>query len=156
DRVFYGDNTSTIRIYDPNGALLNDSLIAGLGDNPPLAFGQGKAWGNDLYTVNQSNGQLLRIKSDGNTSVIGTNFGEILDITFGADGAMYLSDFTNDRILRIAPSREAQGLHPGENQVIVAASDGYGGVAYQSYLVCVLPAEGNRPPVFLSVPITAF
>jgi RHS repeat-associated protein len=40
----------------------------------------------------------------------------------------------------------------GEHNVVVQVEDGHGGVAYQSYGICVMPEEGNRPPVIIAEP----
>lgn len=42
----------------------------------------------------------------------------------------------------------------GTHSVSVLVQDGRGGSNTQSYLVCVLPAEGNRSPIIVSCPIT--
>lgn len=42
----------------------------------------------------------------------------------------------------------------GDHDVTVQVSDGRGGINFQSYRVCVLPAEGNHPPIITSSPET--
>lgn len=42
----------------------------------------------------------------------------------------------------------------GEHSVVIKVEDGRGGEAFQSYLICVLPADGNRPPQFTTRPPT--
>ncbi len=44
----------------------------------------------------------------------------------------------------------------GDHDVTIQVSDGRGGIAFQSYRVCVLSAEGNRPPIIVSQPITNY
>ena len=69
-----------------------------------IAVGPGSgAFGSDVYTVNNSNGELIRIDLAGNATVIGTGFDAVRDLEFGPDGALYASEADNDRILRIAP-----------------------------------------------------
>lgn len=43
----------------------------------------------------------MRIDALGGASVFGTGFGNIGDIKFGPDGAMYIAAFDDDQILRL-------------------------------------------------------
>ncbi len=53
-------------------------------------------------------------------------------------------------LIRWGPTAEQTGTH----NVTVLVQDGRGGSNTQSYFVCVLPAEGNRPPIIVSTPNT--
>lgn len=67
-----------------------------------LSLGRGDAWlGNDVYTVDNSSGELIRIDLAGNQTVIGSGFTEVRNLEFGTDGALYASEATNHRILRV-------------------------------------------------------
>jgi hypothetical protein len=92
----------TIRIYDSDGSLIDDSFVIGLEEEAVcgLTIGLGEAnWGSDLYTI--SYGQLLRIDpSTGNISYIGSGFdSRYPDLEIRPDGALYISDWPNDKIL---------------------------------------------------------
>ncbi|MGC8990285.1 MAG: hypothetical protein ACP5MD_09210, partial [Verrucomicrobiia bacterium] len=51
-----------------------------------------------------ANGDLVRVDLQGNaTNRVGAGFGNVHDLQFGPDGALYASDFNNDRIYRFAP-----------------------------------------------------
>ncbi|NEZ66600.1 tandem-95 repeat protein [Leptolyngbyaceae cyanobacterium CCMR0082] len=156
NRIYSGDTDGVIRVYDASGQLLDDSFATGLGTAPILEFGPGGAWGNDLYAINRESEELIRIDSDGNQTVIGTGFSNAFapDITFGPDNALYLNDFDNDRILRVAPNRETLSLAPSEHPITITVTDGKGGVAVQRYVVNVLPEEGNHDPIIVSEPVT--
>jgi hypothetical protein len=75
DRIFASGGDGHIYIYDSNGNLENDSFATGMGNGAPLAFGPGGAlWGDDLYTINTSTGQLERHDGLGTSVEIGSGF----------------------------------------------------------------------------------
>jgi hypothetical protein len=102
NRIYVSATDGVIRLYAANGSLLNDDVATGL-TNANLLFGPGGGFGTDLwvgvanlglFTLNTNTGQLtLRSSTLTNAS----------DLVFGPDGAMYASQFNEDRILRIAP-----------------------------------------------------
>jgi hypothetical protein len=99
NRVFAGTVDGKIRIYDPNGIVIDPEFVIGLqAGSSALAFGRGGCWGTDLYTI--SGDELLAIDSGGSVTVLGTGFATAFDIAFGVDQAMY-SSMLEDRILRI-------------------------------------------------------
>lgn len=61
-----------------------------------------RAGGGSLVTAN-SNGDLLCISPDGDLRVIGTGFGPVSDLAIDSQGALYVSQHANDRILRLVP-----------------------------------------------------
>ena len=93
-----------IRTYDRDGALLNDAFASGLDPYSYLAFGRGNGFGSNLYALSGSD--LLTFDQLGFSTTIGTGFavGPIAGVGFGFgdDGALYVSDFNADRILRIS------------------------------------------------------
>lgn len=104
NRIFSTWQDGHIRVFAPNGRLLDGAFLINLGPRCPIVFGTGTSlWGNDLYAL--SNGELLRVTLDGQVTVLGTGFGTIADqdIAFGPDDGMYLSDPEGDRVLRIVP-----------------------------------------------------
>ena len=111
DRIFTTNNTGTMQIHSDTGALIDGNFVNGLGSSTQIEFGPGGDWGTDLYAL--SNGELLRIDDLGNSVVVGTGFENFVnDMEFGPDGALYISDYLNDRILRveIVPEPSTLGL----------------------------------------------
>jgi hypothetical protein len=102
DRIYVSAIDGVLRVYNPNGTLFNGAFATGIVG--PIAFAPGGMFGTDLYSVNNNTGQVLRIDSAGTVSVLETGLPTIFGMTFGPDGAMYLSDFNNDRILRATPT----------------------------------------------------
>lgn len=100
-RIFTSARDGTIRVHAADGSLVNGAFATGLGGGP-VAFGKGGAFGTDLYAVNAGNGNLVRFDSAGNATVVGTGFESAADLAFGADGALHVSLFAGDRIVRIA------------------------------------------------------
>ena len=150
---FVGGADQVIRVYNSDGALVDDAYATNVGTLPSMDFGSGNYWGDNLYVVDYTNGELLRFDDAGDRTVVGTGFTSVHDIAFGPDGALYISEFETDRILRIAPNRETLGLAPNEHQVTIAASDGRGGADQQTFVVRV-ESTGNHPPVIVSEPVT--
>ncbi len=100
DRVFVLDENGVLRVYAADGALLSDALATGL-HSARFEFAPGGPFGTDLWLV-KTNGDLLRFDSAGVPTTIATGLPpRLYDLAFGADGAMYLSDFLNDRVLRV-------------------------------------------------------
>jgi YD repeat-containing protein len=100
DRIFISAEDGTIRIYDADGRLLDPAFASGLGIHVTLAFSTSGAFGTHLYVLH-SGGDLLRFDALGHGTVIGSGFEPYGNIAFGPDGALYVPDFWNDRILRI-------------------------------------------------------
>ena len=96
----------TIRVYDSDGQMIDDSF-AQLGPRVEhMVFGPGGAlWGTDLYVIDEApNHQLLRLDSLGTATVIGTGFGGNTTpyIAFGPDGALYVSHNEDGVIYRVS------------------------------------------------------
>ncbi len=102
DEIYSITADGTLMKFASDGTILNPSVVTGLGTSSALGIGNGGIWGEDLYAY--SNGDLLRINSDGHTSVIANGFTTYpRDIHIGPDGAMYLAMVQEDIIIRIAP-----------------------------------------------------
>lgn len=118
NQIFVNTEDGNIRVYDATGVQVNGAFATGLG-SAPMAFGPGGAFGHDLYTVSDA-GNLIRIDQQGNQTVLGAGFGVVENLAFGPDGALYLAEFSNDRILRlaappcIAPPSGLVGWWPGD------------------------------------------
>lgn len=112
--VASSSSDTTLRLYSSNGALLN-SNFASAKTASPLARGPGGIWGTDLYAV-AANGDLIRVDLQGvATNRVGTGFGNVSDLQFGPDGALYASEFSADRIYRVA-----QPAVPGAQTTVYA------------------------------------
>lgn len=106
DRIFVASSDGRIRIYNPDGSLLNDAFATGLaGLDTYLAFGPGAGgFGKALFVLNGSD--LLRFNTRGRASKVGSGFGvgpgSGTGLVFGPDHALYVSDHPSNRVLRIA------------------------------------------------------
>ncbi len=129
DNVYAAGRDGTIRIYGRDGGLLNAAFATGLGP-VNLAFGLGGGWGTDLYALNGETGELKRIDPSGYITTIGTGFVIPPTFAFGPDGALYVSEKGNNRVLRITPQ-------PAEHPVTVQVADDRGGVDEQQFVVRV-------------------
>lgn len=108
-----------IRIHASDGAIINGNLIPGgftPGFHIPIGFGPlDPTWKGCLYVLDNMSDRLFRINLPSNlgdpasASVIGIGFGGLyLDLEFGPDGSLYLSDAVNDLILRVRPRLRAR------------------------------------------------
>lgn len=105
DRIYVSHADGVVRVYDADGALLDDAFATGLGAGAPIAFGRGGAFGTDLHAVNPATGALVRIASDRTVTPIGSGLPTSLgSMAFGGDGALYLASFAAGEVLRIAPA----------------------------------------------------
>ena len=106
DRIFTATGDGVIRIHSPDGTVIDDAFVTGLGENLCLAVGPDGVWGDQLYAI--SAGNLLRIDDEGIITVVGTGFtADIDDLEFGPGGVLYTSSDIGDQILRIGVSCEA-------------------------------------------------
>ena len=95
--VSWGDGV--IRRYTSAGVLADGSFATGRA----MEFGPGNAtFGKDLYTVHNATGALKQIDPARNVTVLGTGFQDVRGLTFGSDGALYLTEFAKDRVLRVS------------------------------------------------------
>lgn len=106
DRIYVALDDGTIRIYTPNGTLADAAFASGLaGLDTYLAFGPGAGgFGGALYVLDGSD--LLRFDRNGRPKRIGSGFNvgpsSGTGFVFGPDGALYVSDYNQNRILRIS------------------------------------------------------
>ena len=107
NRIFVALADGTIRIYGPDGRLVDDAFATGLaGLDTYLAFPgvAGAVKAAPLYVL--SGTTLLRFTPGGKAMTIGTGFvpgpSSGTGFVFGPDGALYVSDYYANRILRIS------------------------------------------------------
>lgn len=114
NRIFLSIADGTIRIYNANGTVADNAFATGLaGFDTYLAFGTGEGFGKALYVLNGT--ELLRFNNRGDATRIGSGFNigpaSGTGFVFGPDRSLYVSDYANNRILRIT-----KGHHEGGNE----------------------------------------
>jgi len=97
-----------IRPYNLDGKPLDDPFDTKSSGSATLAFGPGGSWGTSLYAIENASdvgdGNLVRFDPLWNRTVVGTGFDSYYtDMTFGADGFLYISDCGEGRILQVTP-----------------------------------------------------
>lgn len=112
DNIYTDGPDGVIRIHAADGSLVNGNFYTDPNPGPggfQLEFGPGgPLWGDSLYGISRDSGELIRFDSLGVPTVIGTGFGgpggpTAPDLEFGPDGALYVSLFSEDEIIRIVP-----------------------------------------------------
>ena len=136
-----GNFSVTIRATDVWGATDIQTFVIGIGDpslnRPPVITSNPvvSVPANDFYSYDV---EATDPDQDDLTFSLLTNpGGMIIDATSG--------------LIEWQPDIDDLGDHP----VSVQVDDGRGGIAQQDFTVTVLPLSGNRPPVFISEPITS-
>lgn len=115
NRIFLAVADGTIRIYNADGTLADGAFATGLaGLDTYLAFGPGAGgFGHELYVLNGSD--LLRFDSNGKTTLIGSGFSvgpsSGTGFVFGPDKALYVSEYSKNRVLRIARETGSKGVN---------------------------------------------
>ncbi|MFC6523209.1 hypothetical protein ACFQAT_29020 [Undibacterium arcticum] len=106
NRIFVALADGTIRIYNADGSLADGAFATGLaGLDTYLAFGPGPGgFGKALYVLSGSN--LLSFNMRGKATIIGSGFSvgpsSGTGFVFGPDNALYVSEYNENRILRIS------------------------------------------------------
>ena len=106
NNLYMATMEGVIRVFDRNGVPLSDDFAGPLGATTRIRFGPGGVWSEDLIAIDTASPtrELLRIDEDGARTILGTNFFAVTDMTFGTDGALYLSRFQEDCVWRVAPT----------------------------------------------------
>jgi len=101
DRVLVSSGTaSQVRLYSSSGVLVSNLFVAAKARSP-LARGPGGLWGTNVFYVSTT-GNLRSISPSGVVAEYGTGFAPYEDMEFGPDGALYLSDFDSDAVVRVS------------------------------------------------------
>lgn len=98
--VISSDADQQVRVFTPEGAPVDSHPIGK--PSTPLATAKGGFWGNATYLLDSA-GHLIRLETDGSSRIVGSGFHDTSDLVFGDDDCLYLSEFDNDRVLRIEP-----------------------------------------------------
>jgi len=106
DDIFVGLTDGTIQSYSPDGTLINSSVASGLTRPAPL-FANGTLFDDGLYALD--NGSFFKVGTSGATE-IATGIDPRSFANFGTDGALYISEFSNDHVLRMSPVPEPLSL----------------------------------------------
>ncbi|MGB2984940.1 MAG: IPTL-CTERM sorting domain-containing protein [Phycisphaerae bacterium] len=120
NRIWTLDIDGVIKVHDENGTPLDNCFAQGFSGHIYIRIGPGGPWVNDLYVAN-TNGELWRyVAPEPNMDVcptkaepdeiVGTNFPTEYDIEFGPDQALYVSIEAENRILRIFPDCNDNGI----------------------------------------------
>jgi hypothetical protein len=110
DQIYVGADDGAIRRYGSDGTLLEDAFGTGIGWLLVAKFAQGGPFGTDLYALDRGNNTLVKFDTHGNSTLVGTGFNGHEFMTFGADGALYVADYDNDRVLRITAVPEPSAI----------------------------------------------
>lgn len=113
NRIFLSIADGTIRIYNANGTVADNAFATGLaGFDIYLAFGPGEGgFGKALYVLNGT--ELLRFSKRREATTIGSGFSigpaSGTGFVFGPDKSLYVSDYSNNRILKITKDNHEDG-----------------------------------------------
>lgn len=116
NRIFLSIADGTIRIYNADGTVADNAFATGLaGFDIYLALGPGEGgFGKALYVLNGT--ELLRFNKRGEATTIGSGFSvgpaSGTGFVFGPDKSLYVSDYSNNRILKITRDHH-EGGHKG-------------------------------------------
>lgn len=103
NQIYTSRSDGGISIHAADGSLVNGSFISALNPSPAIDFGRGGAFGDQLYVLDAVTGVLWRFNAAGQATVVGTGFSaNSNEIAFGPDGALYVGDFDNHLVLRVA------------------------------------------------------
>jgi len=98
--IYVNGTDGIVRKFNSAGTLQNPNFLSGLNFNAHMFWGSGM-FGNQMIIKN--GGTIMTVDGSGNTTVVGTGWDSIGAMTIGADGYLYVSEFNNDRIMRVVP-----------------------------------------------------
>lgn len=104
--VVSAENERNLWLYSSNGLFISSNFVSGVQSGSQagcqLASANGGFWGTSIYVISGS-GNLLKLDLAGSTNIVGTGFDNATGLKFGGDGSLYLSEYANNRVLRITP-----------------------------------------------------
>lgn len=98
-RIFAGSANGSIQVFSPAGALLDASFA----QSTRFAIGSLGPVAEHVYAIDAQQ-RLQRIDMQGAATEMGSGFSFATDLEFGPDGALYVAEFSLDRILRVRPA----------------------------------------------------
>lgn len=105
--VVAAENERNLWLFSSNGMFISSNFVSGVQSGSQagcqLASANGGFWGTSIYVINGT-GNLLKLDLAGHTNMVGTGFDNATGLKFGDDGSLYLSEYANNRILRITPA----------------------------------------------------
>ncbi|KXJ52756.1 MAG: hypothetical protein AXW15_10300 [Neptuniibacter sp. Phe_28] len=123
------------------GGVVRTNLQTGVTETvvsnlPMLGYGVAVDVDGSIYVSGYR--KLLRYNSDGSMETILTASGYLTDVDIGADGLLYVADYSNNRILKVTPSGQVEVLASGgllnrpygltfsdDGQIYIANLNGY-------------------------------
>lgn len=113
NQIYTSRSDGGISVHAADGSLVNGSFSAALNPYPAIDFARGGTFGDQLYALDAVTGVLWRFDAAGQAAMVGSGFGpNSNEIAFGPDGALYVGDFNNHLVLRVAavPEPASWGL----------------------------------------------
>ncbi len=105
-RILVATENGRIQTHQADGTLIDADFTLGLGSGGTLAIGTLGSYVDQLFTINGAGLLYVIDLSTGQATQLGEGFDGISSITFGPDGALYVAEFNQDRVLRVVPQRE--------------------------------------------------
>ena len=104
--VISAENERNLWLFSSNGVFISSNFVSGVQSGSQagsqLASANGGFWGTTIYVISGM-GNLLKLDLAGRTNIVGTGFDNATGLKFGDDGSLYLSEYANNRVLRITP-----------------------------------------------------
>ncbi len=105
DRIYTCADDGVVRVHSAAGVELDPSFATFSGQSY-VDIGRGAGFGDDMYALDGGEGRIYRVDSAGQKTEIARGFdvapsGDIRDIGFGADGALYIAYPAQNRIWRL-------------------------------------------------------
>jgi hypothetical protein len=97
-RIWVATSNENVSIYESDGTLV--SLNVGRGWAVEWSDGLGSL-PEGLFTVRTSNGDVNHITPAGVETTVATGLSNAKGLTIGSDGHIYITEFANDRIMRV-------------------------------------------------------
>lgn len=104
--VLSAENERNLWLFSSNGMFISSNFVSGVQSGSQagsqLASAKGGFWGTSIYVISGT-GNLLKLDLAGHTNIVGTGFDNATGLKFGDEGSLYVSEYANNRVLRITP-----------------------------------------------------